>query len=352
MRGNLVQIRDLSGEAIGVQCELNDVERWFQEVVGDALREEQGRLIGENQVPMTIHHEGRVGLAAGEQGFEGSDDGAHGWRVEIEFAECWRISSRHQQIVLFPQRHLEMSREVQHEFATGSRPAGLDVGQVSSRYVRLRRQVELAQVPAGPPLSEERTDPRNALVHRHAEHRTDDRCGRSMTSEVMASMTCRWLSDVMTHAITPQTPHDSTTSAVDQTTVGDIVAVDCERKLRLVLRANAASSTISGLAMAVAPETIDRLLGTGQPGWVRVVGLALLPFAAFVAWLSTTDVRHLRQHTPGIIAGDVGWVAASVVTVLLGWYSGAGIAAVLAMALVVDVFALLQFNAVRHLRRG
>lgn len=171
-----------------------------------------------------------------------------------------------------------------------------------------------------------------------------------MTSEVMASMTCRWLSDAMTHAITPPTPHDSTTTAVAQTANADNVAVD--RKLRLVLRANAASSTISGLAMAVAPETIDRLLGTDHPGWVRLVGVALLPFAAFVAWLSTADVRHLRMHTPGIVVGDVGWVVASIATVLLGWYSGAGIAAVLVMALVVDVLAILQFNAVRHLRRG
>ena len=103
--------------------------------------------------------------------------------------------------------------------------------------------------------------------------------------------------------------------------------------------------------MAAAPGVIDDMLGTGHTGWVRLVGLALLPFAAFVAWLSTASSRQLRLHTPGIVAGDVGWVIGSIATVLLGWYSGIGIAAVLAMALVVDVFALLQFNALRHLRR-
>ncbi len=160
----------------------------------------------------------------------------------------------------------------------------------------------------------------------------------------MVSMTGRRLSGGMTHAYTPHTSADST-PLVGRT------AVDCERRLRFVLRANAASSTISGAVMAAAPGVIDDMLGTGHTGWVRLVGLALLPFAAFVAWLSTASSRQLRLHTPGIVAGDVGWVIGSIATVLLGWYSGIGIAAVLAMALVVDVFALLQFNALRHLRR-
>lgn len=146
----------------------------------------------------------------------------------------------------------------------------------------------------------------------------------------------------MTHALTPQGSSAATSAS----------GVDCERRLRLVLRANATSCTISGLAMAVAPGTVDELLGTGHSGWVRLVGLALLPFAALVVWLSTTENEMLQRITPAIIIGDVGWVAASVVTVLLGWYSGSGMIVVLAMALLVDIFALLQFNAVRHLRRG
>lgn len=96
---------------------------------------------------------------------------------------------------------------------------------------------------------------------------------------------------------------------------------------------------------------MDELLGTGQPQWLRLVGFALLPFAAVVIWLSTTDASRLQQITPLIIAGDVGWVVASIATVLLGWYSGSGVILVLAMALLVDVFAVLQFNGVRHLRQ-
>ena len=201
------------------------------------------------------------------------------------------------------------------------------------------------------PLAKERPDTSDLLVHRHAEHRSEYCLGDAMTSEVMASMTDVSLSCCMTHAFTPHTsaPHTSLGSATPLVNTG---AFDCERRLRFVLRANAASSTISGLAMAVVPGVVDNLLGTGHNGWVRLVGLSLLPFAAFVAWLSTADRRDLRLYTPVIVAGDIGWVVASIATVSLGWYSGMGIVAVLAMALVIGVFALLQFNAARHLARG
>jgi len=109
---------------------------------------------------------------------------------------------------------------------------------------------------------------------------------------------------------------------------------------------------IGGLAMAITPGAVDDALGTGHSDWVRLVGLALVPFAALVAWLSTTDRLSLQKYTMGIIVGDVGWVIASVVTVLLGWYGGTGIAVVLAMALAVDAFAIGQFVAVRRLRRA
>lgn len=124
----------------------------------------------------------------------------------------------------------------------------------------------------------------------------------------------------------------------------------CARRLRRVLRVNAANSFAAGLLLAAAPTRIDQLLDTGHPGWIRVVGIALLPFAALCAWLSSAPIGELRRLTPLIVAGDVAWVVTSVATVLLGWYSGGGAIAVLAMAAVVDLFALLQWSAWRNLR--
>ncbi len=124
----------------------------------------------------------------------------------------------------------------------------------------------------------------------------------------------------------------------------------CESKLRRVLRLNAANCVVSGTALAVAAGPIDDLLDTGRPGWIRLVGLALLPFAALCWWTAVGPLQRLRRVTPFIVAGDVDWVIASVVTVLLGWYSGGGAVAVLTMAVVVDTFAVLQFAAWRKLR--
>ncbi|MGA9277847.1 hypothetical protein [Ilumatobacter sp.] len=123
----------------------------------------------------------------------------------------------------------------------------------------------------------------------------------------------------------------------------------CADKLRLVLRLNALNSLVFGALLTAVPERIDDVLDTGHPGWVRVVGVALLPFAALCAWLSTTSVDTLRRVTPEIIVADVTWVVASIATVLLGWYSAGGAVAVLAMAALVDTFALLQWVAWRRI---
>lgn len=124
----------------------------------------------------------------------------------------------------------------------------------------------------------------------------------------------------------------------------------CEPKLRRVLRLNAANCIVSGTALAVAAGPIDDLLDTGHPGWIRLVGLGLLPFAALCSWVAAGPLQRLRTVAPLIVAGDVNWVIASVVSVLLGWYAGGGVVAVLAMAVVVDTFAVLQFVAWRRLR--
>jgi hypothetical protein len=132
-------------------------------------------------------------------------------------------------------------------------------------------------------------------------------------------------------------------------TTGTAKRTDSEPKLRSVLRLNALNSFVFGGLLAAIPERIDELLGTGHPGLVRLVGLGLLPFAALCAWLSTRSREMLRRVTPLIVTGDVAWVIASVVTIMLGWYSGGGAVAVLAMAAIVEVFALLQWTTWRRL---
>ncbi len=123
-----------------------------------------------------------------------------------------------------------------------------------------------------------------------------------------------------------------------------------ERRLRVVLGVNATTSIVAGLVLAVAPDRIDDLLGTGRPGWVRVVGLAVVLFGLDYAWVSRSPRAWLTRLTPAVIAGDVAWVVLSVVTLLLGWFSGGGVAAVILVAVAVDTFATLQYLAWRDLR--
>ncbi|MEL6890554.1 MAG: hypothetical protein AAFP84_03080 [Actinomycetota bacterium] len=121
------------------------------------------------------------------------------------------------------------------------------------------------------------------------------------------------------------------------------------RTLRAVLRLNAANSLVCGLALAVFASTLADRLGTGYPGWVRLVGLGLLPFAAFVWWVAAGPPERLRHEVPLIVAGDIAWVVASVVGLALGWFDGIGVAIVIAMAVVVDTFATFQWLGVRGL---
>ncbi|MGK0275571.1 MAG: hypothetical protein ACI9N0_001957 [Ilumatobacter sp.] len=139
------------------------------------------------------------------------------------------------------------------------------------------------------------------------------------------------------------------TATSELTTTNETAVV--EARLRLVLRINAANSIVFGAVMAATPEAVDDVLGTGRPGWIRLVGLGLAGFAFFVGWLSTASPKLLKRAVPQVVLGDVGWVVGSVVTVLLGWYSGGGNVAVLAMAVAVDVFAALQWWSWRRLPR-
>ncbi|MGB0112149.1 MAG: hypothetical protein WBP59_02915 [Ilumatobacteraceae bacterium] len=122
------------------------------------------------------------------------------------------------------------------------------------------------------------------------------------------------------------------------------------RLLRATLRVNAGLSALSGLAMTVVPERLDRVLDTGHPGWVRVVGIAFLVFAAEVALLSFQPDERLRRFAPVVVTMDSAYVAASIVTIVAGWYSAGGSLLVASAAVPVAAFAVLQFRGWQRLR--
>lgn len=124
-----------------------------------------------------------------------------------------------------------------------------------------------------------------------------------------------------------------------------------ENALRTVLRVNAGSSLLIGVAMAAAAGPLadlcltgpDRYLGLDTGTWIRLVGLALLPFAGAVFWLSVRPAgRPALVRT--VCALDWAWVLGSAALLAFGWSAFTWTGAILVdlMALAVAAFAVLQ----------
>jgi len=124
------------------------------------------------------------------------------------------------------------------------------------------------------------------------------------------------------------------------------------QRLRNTLRVNATTSLLGGLAAAGVPGTLDRLLGTGHPGWVRLVGVGLAVFAIDVLVVAGATAATLRRWTAPIVAADVAWVLATGVTIAAGWYSTRGAVLVGAVGAMVAAFAIRQHSSLRELRHA
>lgn len=123
-----------------------------------------------------------------------------------------------------------------------------------------------------------------------------------------------------------------------------------EARLRLVLATNAATSGLGGLAALAVGGPVDSLLGTDGTGWVRLVGAALLAFAAFVLWVSRSSTGRLGKETPLISLGDICWVVGTIVSITLGWYSAAGAVVMGLVGAMVGTFGVTQLVLARRLR--
>jgi hypothetical protein len=116
--------------------------------------------------------------------------------------------------------------------------------------------------------------------------------------------------------------------------------------LRRLLLADAVASGATGLLVAAAP--LSGLLGLPS-GLLRGAGLILLPYAALVAWLALRRAEPLRWAVWSVVGVNAVWAADSVLLLLSGWVAptALGLAFVLAQALVVAGFAVLQAMALQ-----
>ncbi len=126
-----------------------------------------------------------------------------------------------------------------------------------------------------------------------------------------------------------------------------------QQLLRYALRANAAFSTVCGIAMIAAFGPLSTTFGI-KPSWLLpMTGGMLMLFATGLILISFRDAID-RVAAVTAVALDVGWVLGSAVLLLLplttltatGWW------AIAIVAETVAVFAVLQFLGLRTSRQA
>jgi hypothetical protein len=130
----------------------------------------------------------------------------------------------------------------------------------------------------------------------------------------------------------------------------DSDAGDRERLLRRSLQLDAAASGGLGVLLAAGGAVLDGPLGIPAAVLVPVGGFLVLYGAAL--WLLGLRPRLSRPAAKVVVAGNLVWVAASVLAAVAGWWSPTtlGTVLVVAQAAAVAVFAELQLTGLRRAR--
>ena len=110
--------------------------------------------------------------------------------------------------------------------------------------------------------------------------------------------------------------------------------------LRPALLVDAAVTGVNGLAYLAAAGPLEDLLGL-PASWLRIAGVVLVAFAAFVA---LTARRPDAGSVAAIVAVNAAWVVGSLAFAIAGWGSPetVGTVWIVLQALVVAGFAELQ----------
>lgn len=118
--------------------------------------------------------------------------------------------------------------------------------------------------------------------------------------------------------------------------------------LRRVLLADAAAGAASGLLMLLGAGMLEGLLNL-PAALLQAAGAALLPFAAFLAWLGSRKTPS-RAAVWAVIAVNAVWVVESFYLLLSGWVApnAAGQAFIVVQALAVAVLAELEYFGLRR----
>ena len=113
-----------------------------------------------------------------------------------------------------------------------------------------------------------------------------------------------------------------------------------------ILQLNALSTAVSAAAMLATRGTLYRLFGADSPMLFDVTAVGLLIYAAALV-IVARETPVGRRTLMAFTCADGLWVAGSAIVLLLFWSELTPVARflVIGTALVVEVFAMLQFRA-------
>jgi hypothetical protein len=115
-----------------------------------------------------------------------------------------------------------------------------------------------------------------------------------------------------------------------------------------ILQINATATAATGLAMLAARGFLPPLFGLASPMLLDLVAIFFIVYAAALFFFAARPQVE-RTALLAFAAADGAWVVGSVVALLLFWPQLTPIARVLiiAVAVIVDAFAMLQFRAAK-----
>jgi hypothetical protein len=113
-----------------------------------------------------------------------------------------------------------------------------------------------------------------------------------------------------------------------------------------ILFLNGLSTAACGVGMLLTRNVLFREFGLQTPWWLDVIAVGLLAYAGALVVAARRDTIE-RPIMLGFTAADAAWVAGSAVLLTLYWAELSPLARflVIAVALAVDLFAMLQFRA-------
>jgi len=130
-----------------------------------------------------------------------------------------------------------------------------------------------------------------------------------------------------------------------------------DRLLRRTLWGNALFSVVSGAGLATFAAPFARaaahepvaVLGLDLAAVFMLLGLGVIAFGALCAWVASREALP-QGWARAIFAADIAWVAGSVLVLALpATWTTAGIAGIVALALIVADLAILEYLGLRRL---